>query len=60
MVDLAVGAADHRAATFLLDPDEMLAELRPVLGRHAQQVGDDEHGEGLREGVHELALATRQ
>ena len=39
-------------------PYQVLAELYPVLGRHAEQIGDDEHGEGLGEGAHELALAT--
>ena len=53
--DLAVRSADHGAATLLFHPNEVIAELHPVLGRHAQQVGDDEHRKGLGEGVHELA-----
>ena len=39
-------------------PYESLAELYPVLGWHAQQVGDDEYGEGLGEVGHDFALAT--
>ena len=60
MRHLAIGAADHRPAAVLFDTDQVLAELDAVVGRHAQKVGNDEHGKGLGEIVHELAFAARQ
>src|SRR3546814_20699530 len=56
MVGLAIfGSADGGAFAFL--PDQLLAELDAVFGGHAEQVGDDEHGERLRERSHHFALA---
>ena len=51
-------AAYPGSATLLFLAYEFLPELYSVLGWHAQQIGDDEHGERLGVGVHELALAT--
>src|SRR3546814_14427356 len=56
MVGLAIfGSADGGAFAFL--PDQLLAELDAVFGGPAEQVGDDEHGERLRERSHHFAPA---
>ncbi len=46
------------SGAFLFPTYELLAELYPVLGGYAQQIGDDEYGEGLGEVGHDFALAT--
>ena len=58
MLDFAILHAAHPGSVLLLLSYEVLAELYPVLGWHAQQIGNDEHSEGLGEVGHDLALAT--
>ncbi len=55
---VALGAAAHRARPAARPGTEPLAEQLVIALRDAEQVGDDEHGEGLAVPADELATAA--
>ncbi len=57
MLDFAILHAAYPGSALLFLPYELLPELDPILGWHAQQIGYDEYGERLGEVGHDFALA---